>query len=815
MCDGPSVHLPRSVPSSAARWLALGALCALGAAQHAALGDDGVVQGGSLSHSWFTDRRPLCPLGGQSFTVEFQSARGDLTGARVAVDEGADGAGVVWVPASIVRSVGPYDVWRATVPATSAGSVAYVIEASDGASVQVLSAAGVTGALPSLSGWWALDFSTLTHAPYGATPATLGATAGTVFRVWAPGATSAQVRGTFNAWGSANPMTRRGEDYIAWVPGARPGQKYKFYFNGNLWKPDPRGRHLDNADNYNTLIVDPLAYAWRFPDFSPAPRDRWVVYQLHVPSFSGLNDPAGSFTRQGTFRDVAARAGHLQQLGVNAVLLNPINEFPGSSSGGYNTITSWAFESSMGSPDDLKFMIDELHARGIAVLLDVVWNHHPGNDNFLWNFDGTQSWFDTPAVGTPWGSQVDFDKAPVRQYFIDSVEHVLGEFRFDGLRHDAVFEMTGATQAVAGQQMIRAANGLIARRFADSASIAEIYDNSAWNTRPTDMNFTGQYHERYKNAIIDATFAAASGNPDMARLAGAIPGSGTWVEGQRVLNYFELHDDAWPLNNNARAVKDIDTIAPHDDRFAIGRTKLANAVTLLARGMPAILMGNEWLEDNGWETQKIDWSHKNTYAGVFRFYQDIIRLRTTEAPLFADAPASVYHVNDSGNVLAFERFLTGGGSFVVVANFSNIDYTNYLLGIPRAGTWAVEVNSDDSLYQGRGLGLPTGCLPLLSTPRDGKAQSALLSLPAHSVLVLRHNPTSGSPCLLADIAGPGQTIGCDRQLTADDIIVFVNWFFGADARADISGSGQTPGADGQFTADDLIVFINRFFAGCG
>jgi 1,4-alpha-glucan branching enzyme len=784
----------------------------LGAAGAALAQTDGVVQTGLVSHSWFTDRRPLCPLGGQSFDVLFQTAASDLTRARLAIDENADGVDLLWVNAVKTGTRGPYDLWRATVPATTHQQTAYAIELTDNADVKYLSTAGVSSAIPPLSNWWTLNFQTLTHAPIGATPATLGTTAGTVFRVWAPGATSTQVRGTFSNWAAGINLTRRGNDWIGFVPGARPGHKYKYFFNNNTWKPDPRGRWLDNADNYNTVIVDPLAYQWRNPAWVPPPRQRWVVYQLHVPTFSGLNDPLGSFTRGGSFRDVAARAGHLQALGVNAVMLNPVNEFPGSASGGYNTITSWAFESSMGSPDDLKFMIDELHGRGIAVILDVVWNHHPGNDNFLWNFDGTQPYFDTPVVNTPWGAQVDFDKPEVRQYFIDSVEHVLGEFRFDGFRHDAAFEITGATQAIPGQQLIRDANALVQRRFAHAASIAEIYNNSPWNTSPGDMNFTGQYHERFKNAIIDATFNAALGDPDVSRLAGAIPGSGMWVEGERVLNYFELHDDAWPLNSNQRAVKDIDTTAPHDDRYAAGRTKLANALTLLARGMPAILMGNEWLESNGWEAQKIDWSKRNTNAGVLRFYQDVIALRTTQPPLFANAPASVYHVNEGANVLAFERWTPGGGSYVVVANFSNTDYSEYLLGIPRDGNWRVAINSDAATYQGRGLGSPIGCLRLQSTARDGKPQSARLALPAHTLLVLEHNPRAG--CALADVAGPGQSTGCDGELTADDIIVFIAWFAARDQRADVAGPGQSPAPDQEFTADDVILFISRFVAGC-
>ncbi len=700
-----------------------------------ALAADNNVQWDSISHAPQSDRRPLCPLSGETFDVIFQTARNDVTAARVAYDEAADGLSIAYANAALVSSFGPYDVWRATIPATTQTRISYALELTDGTDTDYLTTAGVSDTLPTTN-WWLLDFTTLSHAPPGATPTATG----TVFRVWAPVASSATVRSNFNNWLNTNPLTRQGEFFVGHIVGPRPGNKYKYYFNNNLWKPDPRARFLDNADSYNSTIVDPLAYVWRAPNFSPLPREQWVVYQLHVGSFAGLNDPLGSFTRVSTYREVAARAAHLQQLGVNAVLLNPVNEFPGANSGGYNPITYFSFESSYGSADDFKFMIDELHTRGIAVMLDVVWNHLSTTDNFMFNFDGSQHYFDNPAVNTPWGAQPDFDRAQVQSYFLDSAELVLGEYKLDGYRHDALYEVVSATQFSSGQTLMRALSALKNRRFADSHNMAEIYNNSAWNTSPAGLNLDGQYHEAYKNAIHDAIAAAATGNPDMARLAASIDGSGTWVEGDRVFNYYELHDDAWSVNGTARAPVDIDTTFPHDDRYAKGRSKLGNGLTIFARGMPAILQGSEWLESNSWETQKIDWSKKNTYNGIFKFYRDAIAQRTTNPALFANSPANVYHVNDTANVLAFERYITAGDSFVIVANFSNNEISNYQLGMPRAGTWNVIINSEDAVYQGLNQGQPAGCITIEPTPRDGFQQQARLRLPPHGMLVLKHQP---------------------------------------------------------------------------
>lgn len=792
--DRTSMMLRRRLFSSQLA-LALPLVCALSACS-VALGQlDNNVQWSGISHSAITDRRPICPLNGQSFDVIFQTAHFDATGARVAIDENADGLDITWANATFQYQKGRYDIWKATIPATTANRIAYAIEVTDGSDSDYLSTTGVSDTLPAASAWWTLDFTTLEHAPLGATPTG----SGTVFKVWAPSAASAQIRGPFNNW-TGQAMTRRGENFVALVSNATAGQKCKYYFNGNLWKPDPRARQIDNADNYNSVIVDPLAYQWRTPSFAPAPRDRWVVYQLHVGSFSGLNDPRGTFTRQGTYREVAARADHLAELGINAVMLNPINEFPGASSGGYNPITLWSFESTYGSADDLKFMIDELHSRGIAVMLDVIWNHFSTTDNFLWNFDSSQAYFDNPAVDTPWGSQANFDRTPVFSYFADSVEHVLGEFHMDGYRFDAFAEIVSATQYASGQLLMRGMTDRVHQRFADAHVIGEVYNNSSWNTSPAGMNLDGQYHEAFKNAIHDAIFAAGLGDPDLGRVASSIDGSGSYVEGDRVLNYFELHDDAWPVNGHQRAVRSIDTTAPYDDRYASGRTKLGNGLTLLAKGMPAILQGTEWLESNGWETQKIDWAKKTTYAGIFRFYKDLIALRTGDALLAANTPCRVFHVNDALNVMAFERANANGGSYVCVANFSNTDFAEYLVGLPRAGAWMVVMNSEATTYMGRGVGTQNGCVTVQPQTRDGFAQRVNIALPAHGFILLRSDPT----ICRADFDCTG---GGSAGVGTSDIFAFLNSWFTGETRADFDGLN---GVDTQ----DIFDFLNTWFAGC-
>lgn len=751
---------------------------------------DGDVQWALLSHEPAADRRPLCPLAGQPFEVLFQTAPYDVTSARVRVDPGADGVGMAgFFDARWVGRRGPIDLWSATLPGWLRSRFSYTIEVTDGDDVDYLTPAGPA---EEPIGGWVIDTDTLEHAPYGATPVT----GGVVFRVWAPNAVFAAVRGSFNDWAADDRLTKLGEDFIGFIPGAAPGDAYKYFFDNTHWRTDPRGRYIESNGSVNARVIDPLAYRWNNDAFTPEPRENWVVYQLHIGTFAGLNDPYGPTPAVARYKDVTARVDHLRDLGVNAVMLNPINEFPTERSGGYNSTTMFAFESSYGTPDELKEMIDTLHGAGIAVLLDVVWNHFPSGDNILWEYDGGQPYFDDPPVGTPWGPQADIDNPNVLRYFFDSVETVLGEYRMDGYRHDAIYELVSASQWEPGQRLVRDSMARIRSRFPDAHVIGEVYNNSAWNTSPAGIDLDAQYHEAFKNAVKQAVDDAAFGDPDVGRLAAAIDGSGPWVEGPAVFNYYELHDEAWSLSGEGRtrAVKQIDTAWPHDDRYALGRTKLANGLTILSQGMPAILMGTEWAEDNGWEVEKIDWSHRQTYADVFDFYRDLIDLRTRRPALSAWAGCDVFHVNEGANVLAFERFDADGRSYVVVANFSNTDFPEYNMGVPRQGEWGLIVNSEDARYGGTGFGTQPGPLAVTDGWHSGHGQYVSLQLPAHGFVILQHEPEYVVEPTAADRNLDGST-------DADDVRAFLADLADRSRQADVNGDIETDAAD-------LFGFLN-------
>ncbi len=738
---------------------------------------DGNVEWNGLGHTSWQDRRPLCPVSGESFQVRFQSYRDDLTGARVGVTVGGV---TTWYAATRIATRSLYDVWAAQVPATAATTENYVIEVSDGADVDFVSVNGVTDGLPA-DGGFVLDFTTLAHAPVGATRISGG---GAVFKVWAPTRVSALVRGEFGApqWGTSNPLTKVGEYFIGRVNGVADRAQYKYFFNNAAWNTDARARSINASAGSNAHVEDPFRFVWSSDAFRTPDAESLVVYQLHIGTFSGRNDPLGSPAFPGGYRAVADRVQHLVELGVNAVQICPVTEFPGDLSAGYNPQTQWAPEWKYGTPDDFKYMVDRLHSRGIAVIMDIVWNHFTTNDNFMWNYDGSQTYFDSPQVDTPWGAQADFDKLAVRDYYANSAEYWLEEYRLDGFRMDATGYMD-IGQPVTGWQLMQRMNDEIDRRFGDRISVAEQLPNDAAISASTaggGAGFDAQYHMQFRDALRGALNDAAFGNPSMNAVRSALLGSGPTISARRAWNYFQLHDEAWPSSGGQRFVKNIDTSAPYDDGFAKGRMKLAMGLLLTAPGVPVFLQGDEWLDDTDFGTDaanRIDWGKKTTYRGIFDYHQRLISLRRTLAPLRASAPVLVYKVDDTNNFIAFRRTAPNGDPIIVVAYFGNGPLTNVRIGVPELGTWTELANSQDPAYLGSGP--VNGTRTAESVSADGFVQSLVLDLPAMAFVILAPqrfvdaplphpnratlglaapwpNPASGPMALAFTLPGPGE-----------------------------------------------------------
>jgi malto-oligosyltrehalose trehalohydrolase len=209
---------------------------------------------------------------------------------------------------------------------------------------------------------------------------------------------------------------------------ARPGSRYRFILPDGLPVPDPASRHQPDDVHGPSEVVDPQHYAWGDAHWHGRPWNDAVIYELHI----------GSFTAAGTFLAAIERLDHLVELGVTVLELMPVADFPGRRNWGYDGVLQFAPDSSYGRPEHLKALIDAAHARGLMVLLDVVYNHFGPEGNYL-SLYAPQ--FFNPKHQTPWGAAINFDaegSPTVREFFIHNALYWLEEFHLDGLRLDAV-----------------------------------------------------------------------------------------------------------------------------------------------------------------------------------------------------------------------------------------------------------------------------------------------------------------------------------------------------------------------------------------
>jgi maltooligosyltrehalose trehalohydrolase len=254
------------------------------------------------------------------------------------------------------------------------------------------------------------------------------------FRFWAPDLDAVELVLQEDARAGQREFARamqRGE--AGWwrlkVPGAGPGTRYAFRVADGLQVPDPASRFQPHDVHGPSQVVEPRAYAWQRDDWAGRPWHEAVVYELHV----------GTFTPEGTFLAAIDKLDVLVELGITAVELLPVADFPGVRNWGYDGVLPYAPDSSYGTPDELRRLVDAAHQRGLMILLDVVYNHFGPDGNYLGAYAPP---FFTDRHYTPWGDAINFDTGPhtavTRQFFIENALYWLEDFRFDGLRLDAV-----------------------------------------------------------------------------------------------------------------------------------------------------------------------------------------------------------------------------------------------------------------------------------------------------------------------------------------------------------------------------------------
>ncbi len=209
---------------------------------------------------------------------------------------------------------------------------------------------------------------------------------------------------------------------------AHAGSRYAYAIDGGMRVPDPASRFNPDDVHASSEVIDPRSYAWRDTDWKGRPWHEAVVYELHL----------GSFSPEGNYRGLSAKLDYLVELGVTAIEIMPLADFPGTRNWGYDGVLPFAPDASYGRPDEFKALIDAAHERGLMVFLDVVYNHFGPEGNYL---HGYASHFFSRRHETPWGAAINFDDADartVRDFFIHNALYWLEEYHLDGLRLDAV-----------------------------------------------------------------------------------------------------------------------------------------------------------------------------------------------------------------------------------------------------------------------------------------------------------------------------------------------------------------------------------------
>lgn len=270
------------------------------------------------------------------------------------------------------------------------------------------------------------------------------------------------------------------------VADAGVGTRYCFAVNDGLRVPDPASRWNPDDVHGASEVIDPDSFAWEDDAWRGHPWREAVVYELHV----------GTFSPEGTFAGVMARLDHLVELGVTALELMPIADFPGARNWGYDGVLPFAPDSRYGRPEDLKALIQAAHGHGLMVLLDVVYNHFGPEGNYLHVYARP---FFNPRHATPWGAAIDFaGPRPVREFFIHNALYWLEEYHLDGLRLDAVH----AIHDESGEHFLAELARRVAAESGDEREVHLILENDANQARYLGAGgYTAQWNDDLHHAL--------------------------------------------------------------------------------------------------------------------------------------------------------------------------------------------------------------------------------------------------------------------------------------------------------------------------
>jgi len=544
---------------------------------------------------------------------------------------------------------------------------------------------------------------------------------GASFRLWAPAARRVDL-----LLETPHPLERGSDGWFAAdVAGVKAGDHYRFRIDNEIDIPDPASAFQPDDVFGPSELIDHSAYRWCASDWRGRPWHETVLLEAHV----------GTFTPQGTYRAIIERLDHLVATGITALELLPLADFAGSRNWGYDGVLWYAPDGAYGRPDDLKALVDEAHLRGLMVFLDVVYNHFGPEGNHLGRYAPR---FFTEAQ-TPWGSAIDYRVPQVRKFAIENALYWLGEYRFDGLRLDAVHSIAELGEVSMLHDLSVAVGELAAETGRHIHLVLENDDNRvgildprqdpprgkyraqwnddyhhAWHVWLTG-EAQGYYRDYQRSPLRDIARSLASGfvyqGETSAHRDGRPRGEASGgLAPTAFVNFLQNHDQIGnrPLGDRLENLVSKDAI------------EAALAITLLAPPIPMLFMGEEWgsktpfpffcdftgglaeavregrRREYGWayakfgsevpdpldlstfRSAKLDWDFLNEEAGRRRLalVRDLLTVRRREImPRLANAAFGEAHAADNGLLTASWQLGDGTG-LLLRANLSTAEVTD-------------------------------------------------------------------------------------------------------------------------------------------
>jgi maltooligosyltrehalose trehalohydrolase len=593
---------------------------------------------------------------------------------------------------------------------------------------------------------WMLDL--------GARPAASGRVA---FRVWAPAIQTVAVVLSSNAT-SANARTvamgriERGY-FEASVPGVEPGARYRYLLDGQKERPDPASRSQPDGVHGWSAVVDPDAFVWSDQGWTGQALEELIIYELHT----------GTFTGAGSFEGIIPRLDYLRDtLGVTAIELMPVAQFPGARNWGYDGVFPFAPHSSYGGPDGLKRLVNACHTKGLSVLLDVVYNHLGPEGNCLHDYGP----YFTDRYRTPWGQAINYDgpdSDEVRHYVVSNALHWVTEYHLDGLRLDAIHGIYDASATHILRELAEAVHGeaqLLGRKvhvIAESdLNDVRVISPPAQGGYGLDAQWSDDFHHALHTVL---TGERAGYYEDFGRLDHLAT---AWLEGFVYSGQYSRHrrrrhgnsarhsppsqlvvcaQNHDQVGNRAQGER-LSRLAPH------AALNVAAMAVLLGPNLPLLFMGEEYGEQApflyftdhsdpalqaavregrraefasfSWAADVPDPQAPDTFersklqlglqreSPLLRWYRRLIQLRTAHASLrTARSPRQGCSVQvlETQRVLLMHRWAGEGQDALLVLGF-NAQAVRVTIGEPKA-RWVRALDSSSEEYGGPGAALPS------------------------------------------------------------------------------------------------------------